>query len=449
MRSVLTVVAFAGMCMAVWAQQPAAPGGAWMRFDPAEEYDGLSYDSRPETESRVQYIEVEKRWCIATENEAGQYYIDLIPAVEALPPGSDVLSVTIEYLDNGTGPIVLQYRSADTVSTPGGWQYLAAPEIWRRNTRTWKRHTWQIRDPAFVQLEGGSRQFRLSSEGFGPPDRDLYVTFVGISRECLALDAESTALAADGQSVSHVTLTARDAKGQPLPDGTEVRLHAARGTAPKTMTLTGGQATFEFRASNRPGTGGVIAVLGDRVERCTIHILPGKGTPQLQTRRFEPAEMADAIKVSGDSVTDWTVSLDADPDGAPYVEVRVQFEAITQGPPMAFVACPLRIEGVPERLALEVGGDGSADWFMTLLEDMYGERFVYTFWPMGKGAIQEWSRVELQAKARAYACERPGDGIIDLPASFPLLRVWFAPGCREGVFRLRSVEVDMLGLLGE
>ncbi|MBM3477105.1 MAG: hypothetical protein FJX75_27880, partial [Armatimonadetes bacterium] len=345
MRSVLTVVAFAGMCMAVWAQQPAAPGGAWMRFDPAEEYDGLSYDSRPETESRVQYIEVEKRWCIATENEAGQYYIDLIPAVEALPPGSDVLSVTIEYLDNGTGPIVLQYRSADTVSTPGGWQYLAAPEIWRRNTRTWKRHTWQIRDPAFVQLEGGSRQFRLSSEGFGPPDRDLYVTFVGISRECLALDAESTALAADGQSVSHVTLTARDAKGQPLPDGTEVRLHAARGTAPKTMTLTGGQATFEFRASNRPGTGGVIAVLGDRVERCTIHILPGKGTPQLQTRRFEPAEMADAIKVSGDSVTDWTVSLDADPDGAPYVEVRVQFEAITQGPPMAFVACPLRIEG--------------------------------------------------------------------------------------------------------
>jgi hypothetical protein len=418
-----------------------------MRFDPAEEYHGLSYDTRPETESRVQYIEMEKRWCIATENEAGQYYIDLVPDVDAIPPGSDVLSVIVEYLDNGTGPIVLQYRSAEMVSTPGGWQYVAAPEVWRRNTRTWKRHTWQIRDAAFAQLPGGTRQFRLSSEGFGPPDRDLYVTFVGISRECLWLDAEPAALAADGESVSHVTLTARDAKGQPVPDGTEVRLHAARGTAPKTITLTGGQATFDFRASARPGTGAVFAVLGERVERCTIYLLPGKGTPQPQTRRFEPAEMADVIKVSGDSVTDSTVSLVADPDGTPYVEVRVKFDpAAQQGPPLAFIACPLRIDGVPERLALEVGGDGSADWFMTLLEDVYGERFVYTLWPMGQGAIQGWRRVELQANARTYACERPGDGIIDLPAEFPLLRVFFQPGCREGVLRLRGVEVEILGL---
>jgi hypothetical protein len=449
MRSVLVVILLAGVCTGALGQANAAPEGAWMRFDPAEEYHGLSYDSRAETESRVQYIEVEGCWCIATENEAGQYYIDLVPEANAIPPGSDILSVTIEYLDNGTGPIVLQYRSEEMVSTPGGWQFIAAPEIWRRNTRTWKRHTWQIRDAAFANLVGGTRQFRLSSEGFGPTDRDLCVSFVGISRECLWLDAEPAALAADGQSISHVTITGRGAQGQPLPDGTEVRLHAARGTAPQTVTLTGGQTTFDFRASNRAGTGAVIAVLGERVERCPIFLLAGQGTPQLQTRRFKPAEIADAVKVSGEAVAGSSVSLATDPDGTPYVEVRVQFEAIAQGAPAAEITCPLEIDGVPERLALEVGGDGSADWFMTTLEDMYGERFVYTFWPMGQGAIQGWRRVELQAKARAYACERPGDGVIDLPAAFPHLRVWFQPGCREGVFRLRCVEVDMLRLAGQ
>jgi hypothetical protein len=354
-----------------------------------------------------------------------------------------VLSVTVEHLDNGTGPLVLQYCSAEMVSTPQGWEFVAPPEVWRRGTRAWKRHTWQVRDRAFVSPPAGQRLFRLASEGWDP-GRDLFVTFVGVDRSCLWLEPEPAVLPADGQSVARWTLTARDPAGQPLPDGTEVRLHAARGVTPQTVALTDGQATFDFRAGNRPGTGWVIAVCGERVERCPIYLLAGRGPAQAVTRRFEPPEIAEALRVRGEHVVDSSVSLRADVDGVPFVEVWVQLSEMTAGFPTAYLECPLSLDGVLQRLALEIGGDGSPQWIVSSLEDAQGENLIYTFWPMGAGDIGDWRRVELDARARAYSGQPFVDGVIDLPAKLPRLGVRFRPGTREGVFRLRAYEARML-----
>ncbi len=427
------------------SQDAAEPGGAWMRFDPVEEYHGLSYSGGLESESRARYIEMEGRWCLATEQEAGQFYIDFQTEPDFVIEDLDIISVTIEYLDNGTGPITLQYWSEDRVSTPFGWHYIAPPEIWRRNTMQWKRHTWQIRDPGpgFDRVGPGRLNFRLLNEGW-VPDRDIFVTFIGVDCSCLWLEPEPAVLAADGEGVSKISVTARGPAGRPLPDGTEVAVHTTQGTAPRKLTLANGRAEFDFAAGERLGTAHITAVCGERTGGCQVFVLEGTGPAEPQNLRFGPAEIVEAIeRVTGPAVRSSSVEVVELLGGDSFVEVRIELDPQAD-PLMATIPCALTIDGLPTRFKLDLGSDGSASWFTTLLQDARGERLVYTFWPMDQGAIKDWHQLELAADGRAYGSEIPGDGIIDLPAKFPIFRVWFERGHEVGVFRLRAVEADVI-----
>ncbi len=96
--------------------------------------------------------------------QGGRYlYFDVDDAFYR--PGSGPLEITLEFLDQGTGRIVLQYDSTDTAATLGGAYKSHATVVNCGNSGNWRSVTFPVSDARFAGSQNGSADFRVHSSG--------------------------------------------------------------------------------------------------------------------------------------------------------------------------------------------------------------------------------------------------------------------------------------------
>ena len=121
----------------------------------------------------------------------------------------------------------------------------------------------------------------------------------------VVLQAEPTTLVADGVSTATLTVTATDAYGNPVADGTLVDFAVAPplGTvAPDPAATSGGTATATFTAGPTAGTVVVSATVGERVATTTLHLVAG-GVHTVVLRAEPTTLVADGVSTATLTVT--------------------------------------------------------------------------------------------------------------------------------------------------
>jgi len=85
------------------------------------------------------------------------------------------LRVTVEYLDEGTAPLALEYDSTDAAATLAG-AYKYAGSVIRTGTGNWKEAKFTLSDPRMVNQQNTSADFRLRTIGAPLKVRRVVVT---------------------------------------------------------------------------------------------------------------------------------------------------------------------------------------------------------------------------------------------------------------------------------
>ena len=80
-------------------------------------------------------------------------------------PGSGPLEIMLEFLDQGTGRIVLQYDSTDTTATLGGAYKSHATVVDCGNSGDWRSVAFTVPDARFAGSQNGGADFRFYHSG--------------------------------------------------------------------------------------------------------------------------------------------------------------------------------------------------------------------------------------------------------------------------------------------
>ena len=205
------------------------------------------------------------------------------------------VTIGIRYFDN-TGPIVMQFDSADTTRmAAGAWAW--TPTIWRKGTRTWKTAYWTIEKPGFKHRELGS-DFGITGQpnrGFDP----LYIAEVTVTDAGVLLSTDVPGLALDDGRNAQVTARAFTPDGKPLPDGTKVEFSATLGDChPTEAEAKAGEATTSFAPHSDEGEAIVRASCEFSAGRIALPLLQGSGGVQEIKWVAEDFEAEDAPDVS-------------------------------------------------------------------------------------------------------------------------------------------------------
>jgi len=136
-----------------------------------EENDGLRAVKSGDGDFSVVEQDGEKCWL----SRAAYFYLDVKD--EFRPKPGEMLDIEMDYLDRGTGEIVLEYDSTDIRATLGG-AYKSYPNHLRRtNTGKWQVAHFYVKDAGFGGSENDGADFRFSHAG-----EDLIVRAVSVHR---------------------------------------------------------------------------------------------------------------------------------------------------------------------------------------------------------------------------------------------------------------------------
>ena len=102
-------------------------------------------------------------WRIAGAQGGRYLYFDVDDAF--YQPGSGPLEITLEFLDQGSGRIVLQYDSTDTTATLGGAYKSHATVVDCGNTGDWRSVAFAVPDARFAGSQNGGADFRFCHSG--------------------------------------------------------------------------------------------------------------------------------------------------------------------------------------------------------------------------------------------------------------------------------------------
>ncbi len=440
--------ALAAVSIAIPISQPTQvqgkyPDGVWL--DLREGIDPHGLKLVPGAEGSTELGEMDGVGCVRTSAEKKAWYIYFQTPKDFIRPDRDTLTFEMEYLDNGHGPVILQIDSALPCIPSGGFNYRAAPAVWRADTNTWKPARWQIADGAFADVARDGVRFRLFAQGWEGND-PICISWVRVSHEAIRMEP-ATDVALCGQTVP-VTLSACNRAGDPLPDGTQVALDCeppspAAVDAP-TVSLAAGQAKFSVMTGDEPGTAWIAASAGDMSASAPLHVMAGDAAVAQQTVLVGPAEMT--AQFAPENLVDSSVTLGADDHGQDVLrctfslkpQARAQYATLTLGVP---------VPGLPRRFCAFLGSDDeSVDSLMLDLVDRDGEVFAYTLDPWGFGALKPYMELGLDCRAFSYATfgTPKRNGIIDLPCSLRSLRVRLTEDYPEAHFSIWGFQFDVL-----
>lgn len=114
-------------------------------------------------------------WRVAKHQPPRYLYFDVDDAFQ-IPPGSDV-QIEIDYLDAGTGRIVMEYDSADSRAPHAGAYKAHSQAIPSKATGEWRKAVFRVTDAKFAGRQNGEADFRFFNGG-----DDLLVRAVSVSR---------------------------------------------------------------------------------------------------------------------------------------------------------------------------------------------------------------------------------------------------------------------------
>jgi len=329
----------------------------------------------------------------------------------------------------------------------GGFNYRVAGQVWRAASDEWRTVRWQVTDDAFADAARPAVRFRLFAEEWAGRDRVLRLASVRVSHAVLRMKAEHNVLVC-GQA-TQVQLQAFDAAGDPLPDGTAVRLRVRRDpaalTVPGGVLVQDGQATFEVTAGPEAGSAQLVASVADQRAELPLHVLDGPGEVVEQTAEITAAELAANARVTGETTGPSTVALHQDENGVDVLDCT--FTRKTDRPDEdLLLELDAPIPGLPSQFCLMVGSaDESVESLLVDLTDRDGEVFMYVLKPLFVGQLGAFSELELDCRARSYPTygARKLNAVLDLPCTLARVRARLKEGVPEGHLRIWGARFDV------
>ena len=450
----MPVTALAALSLGLPLLQPLQPGptypaGVSIDFRQGADAQGLEYMEGFQCSHRI--AQIDGVGCAQTIPPDAMYLQFQAPR-EMIMPDRDTLTFEVEVYDEGWHPFMLEVESTSPTVATGESSFRVLSTIQRQDTKKWRWVRWQVTDPAFCDPMRDAIRFRLYDEAWWNDGRLLSVSQVRVTHEALVFRLQQEAVLC-GERLP-VTVEAYDQAGQPLPDGTEVRL-SSRGRSlaerPKAVTLTGGKADLEVVAGPTPGTLWLYGVsptahtwLGT-----PFYVLAGPGPLEERTDAVMAEQLAATARFEGGTVAESTVDTFADDQGS--VALRGCCVWKPGAPPgEAVLVLDAPIAGVPRRFRVALGcPDGSVDSVWARIRDANGELFSYYLELRAEGRpLPPYAERGLECRATGgpsyVAGPGKADGAIDLPCTLYSLDFTPSPGLDQAELDVWAVETDVL-----
>jgi hypothetical protein len=326
------------------------------------------------------------------------------------------VTVTVNYLDRGTGQWALEYDATTFLLDPFRTH---SRVIQNHNTEKWKTENFFLPDAALCSAPTG---WWLAVDSFGEmtEEDDVYVGAISVQLGGVAVVA-STPVAAPGEPVT-LHSWVYDAQGEP----------EAAHPAGASVTLT---------APDRPGSYAPGAWANGAQAAIPLLVWPGHGTPQIESVLIDTANQLQnwAYWPVAAEITSGRVR-EADEDAGSWLHYRFTG---AYWPGYVDLTKRTALRGVPTDLNVEVRGETGGARLEAILEDETGQRFCY---PLGELLWPEWTplRVSLRGLTRYWG--GAADGVPHYPLNFLSLRLVQGPegSAAAGQVELRNVFVRTL-----
>jgi hypothetical protein len=431
-------------------QAPQAyPEGVWIDFRNGEESHGLELMDGFQCSRKV--TDIDGVGCAQTTPPGGMYLLFEAPRDMAMA-NRDTLTFEVEVYDGDPHRFMLEVESTTPSIATGESAFRVISTIQRTGTPKWRWVRWQVTDPAFCDPARDAIRFRFYDEAWWNDGRLLSISQVRVTHEALVLRPQEDAVLCGDRLP--VRVEGYDKSGQPLPDGTEVKLAYKPASAlterPPSVTLRGGEASFEVAAGPKPKTVWLCGLpAGGRTwVRKPIFILAGQGKLEERTDLVTGEALAATARFASGALAESNVSTFTDDQGQMALRGTCAWKPeVTPGDTRLILDVP--IAGVPRRFCVYLGcPDQSVDCVWARMRDRTGELFSYHIEPRDDGhALEYWVEgcLECQAAGPSYF-EGPGtpDSIIDLPCSLYALDIVPMAGYRQAEIDVWGVEVDVL-----
>jgi len=429
---------------------PTYPEGVSIDFRQKEESHGLEYMEAFQCSHKV--TQVDGVGCAQTIPPGGMYLQFQAPR-DMIMPDRDTLTFEVEVYDGDPHRFMLEVESTTPSVATGESFFRVLSTVQRHGTKEWRWVRWQVTDPAFCDPARDGIRFRFYDEAWWNDGRLLSVSQVRVTHEAVVFRPQQDAVLC-GERLP-VTVEVYDKAGQPLQDGTEVKLACRPGSAltqrPQSVTLVGGKADFEVVAGAKPDTVSLYGLpAGARAWAGTpIFILAGEGKLDERTDLLSGEQLAARARFDSSALADSKISTFTDDQGQVALRGTCVWKAdVTPGETRLTLDVP--IAGVPRRFRVYLGcPDQSVDCVWARIKDRSGELFSYHLERRADGrplvAFAERG-LECRATAGPSYSESGGsaDGVIDLPCSLYALDFTPMPGLREAEIDVWGVETDVL-----
>jgi hypothetical protein len=371
-------------------------------------------------------------------------------------PDRDTLTFEVEVYDGSPQPFMLQVESTTPSEATGLTYYHTQRTIERHGTSTWRWVRWQVTDPAFCGPARNAIRFQFFDEGWKNDGRLLSISQVRVTHEAVVFRPERDAVLCGGRLP--VTVEAYDQAGEPLPDGTELKL-TTRPTGllaecPQSVVLKGGAADFEVVAAATPGTVSLygLAAGGKAWAGRPIYILAGRGEVEERTDLTTGEQLVATARLEAGRSS---ISTFTDDQGE--VALCGMWSSAQDDAPVGYAELILDVPvaGVPRSLTVCLGcPDQSIDCVWARIRDAHGE--LFTYWLEGiadNRALPEYTERGLECRALCgptYVLG-PGscDGVMDLPCTLYTLSLAPMPNVQQAEIDVWRVEVDVAAPLPE
>ena len=443
----ITALLVLGLGAALLQPPPVAGqdlGGAWLDFRQNNEGHGIKLVVGGGVfQCTTKMVEVGGARCV--QADATDSLIQFEVSREMILPGRDTLTFEAEYFDAGNFPLALLVESALPIAGVGNSHSRAISSRRTTGTDKWLRTRWQVTDEAFGDAARDAIRFWLTNDAWWNDGRTLSVAAVRVTHEAVRFRPQNDGVLCGAPLA--VEIEAWNAAGAPLPDGTEVMLTCTPGSAlaslPKSVTLTGGKATFEVKAGPKPVTTRLFAMpkgtdawLGDY----PLYILAGEGEIKEWSDFVEPAQLQPMLRFDPDTVAESSFELVKDKQGLDVLRAHyVQKEG--PGPPPPVLTFGIPFAGAPRRLSVHLGcPDKSVGSVEAEVDDGEGETFSYHL-----GLLPVYAECSLDCRAVGMNWGgRVTNAVLDSPCTLRRIRLRPAAGWRDGTLDLWGIQTNVL-----
>lgn len=428
--------ALKGLAEARGLQDSPYPNGVRAKLGASNEERGLKLDERRDP---VRVATMGGRECRATDKSKRLFCLYFDVDDEYLHDVDLPVRVTVEYYDVGRDRLSMQYDSTDSTAYKGGASKVSE-QVLKTDTKTWKKHTFNLPDARFSAQDG--RDFVLWCDSWRQ-EEDLYVSSVHVVQGGLQVRVEPQAATVGGIGSCTVTAKVLDAKG-PVPDGTPVSFVTDRGTVTAKAGTVEGMAEATFTSGDEPGEAKITVSTEHDKRAVTIPVLRGVGKIVRRRLLVHPFGGKEKWKIDGRSGTKLTVSPASDRGREGRSATRVEYKLRQDDTKsMAGMSRNIPLPGRAVKLALWVHLDGSPNLLYIDLKDATGQIHGYV---LGYMKAAGWQRMELVIGAPLHHRGGANDGRLHYPLRFDRLifRRYYGRGQHpcEGEVCLQDLTVE-------